>query len=196
MNTLEKMRLLEKIDKAFFTMADLRKAFRLQPSSLKKAVGRMVEKGILVKLARNVYVPYGRQIDPNRIASQMYAPYAYISFETALSIYGIVSGVPYIVTLATYKSPRKTPFFNTEIVLRRIKKDLFFGYKLNKGILIAEPEKAILDSIYLESKGLITINGLGPNLKGLSKIRLIKMSKPFPKSVRKTARELAGRIKR
>ncbi|MBI1870146.1 MAG: hypothetical protein HYS07_03030 [Chlamydiae bacterium] len=35
-----------------------------------------------------------------------------------------------------------------------IRKDLFWGYERQKGFLIASPEKALADQIYLVSKGL------------------------------------------
>jgi predicted transcriptional regulator of viral defense system len=78
---------------------------------------------------------------------------SYISLWSALSYYQLIpEGVYQTYSVSTHK----TKSFCTpigELVYKHIKPALFFGYRIerwtNKPLLIAEPEKAILDTIYL-----------------------------------------------
>lgn len=195
MQTLDKLNILKKINKTFFTTEDLKKSFNLKKESLKKTLGRLVKRKLLKKISRGIYVMAGQRADFKKIASQLYAPYAYISFESALSAYGIMSQIPYTITMATWKTTKTIPFFESEIALRKIKKELFFGYSLKDEAFIAEPEKALLDTLYLKSKGLISLNEEELNLGDLSKKKFLKMSQKFPPNVQNKAKRLAKKIK-
>ena len=78
---------------------------------------------------------------------------SYVSLWSALSYYGLIpEGVYQTYSVSTHK----TKVFDTPIgalIYKHIKPALFFGYRIerwdNKPILIAEPEKAILDTLYL-----------------------------------------------
>ncbi len=191
MQLIDKIRMLKKMNKSFFTTDDLQKILKLKKDSLKKDLGRITKKGLIKRLSRNIYILSEQGIDIKKIASQLYAPFAYISFESALSTYGIINQVPYSVTMATYKSSKIRPFFESEIIIRKIKKELFFGYKLEGEILIAEPEKALLDTLYMKSKGLAALNEDELNFGEVSKRKFLEMSVKFPAKVQKEARRIA-----
>lgn len=195
MQLMDKIDILRKTKKSYFVIEDLQKALRLKKSSLKKILGRMTKKKVIKRLARGVYVLPEKGIDVKKIASQLYAPCAYISFETALSVYGIIAQIPYMVTMATYKNTKVRSFLEGEIVLRRIKKCFFFGYKIEGSILIAKPEKALLDMIYMKSKGLASLNEEELNLGDLSKTRFLEMSKKFPQKVQKDAKRIIAKLR-
>ncbi|MCM8795355.1 MAG: hypothetical protein NC928_01495 [Candidatus Omnitrophica bacterium] len=194
MQLIDKVNMLKKVNKSYFTSDDLCKILKLKKASLKKNLWRMVKRRVINRVARDVYILAEQGIDIKKIASQLYAPYAYISFESALSTYGIINQVPYAVTMATYKSPRVRTFFVTEIILRKIKRELFFGYRLVDDILIAEAEKALLDTLYLKSKGLTDLPEEELNLGEINKKKFLKMSKYFPKNVQREARRLVERF--
>lgn len=88
-------------------------------------------------------------------ANQIYSP-SYVSMESALSFHGFIpEGVFQVTSCTTLKTQR----FDTPIgrfFYRRIKPVLFFGYKLiewdKTNYKIAEPEKAIIDYMYLHSE--------------------------------------------
>ena len=80
---------------------------------------------------------------------------SYISMEYALNYYSLI---PEAVFLFTSITTKKTTLFETPVGnfnYRSIKNSLFFGYVLKgQGVLkykIAEPEKAILDFLYLRA---------------------------------------------
>jgi predicted transcriptional regulator of viral defense system len=104
------------------------------------------------------------------IANKIYWP-SYISLETAFSHYG---WIPEAVFTLTSISTRKTQVFDTPFGQFRyasIKPSLFFGYQLlyheGYGIKIAEPEKALLDFLYLSPHiaSLSDLEGLRLNLE-------------------------------
>ncbi len=79
---------------------------------------------------------------------------AYISFITALHLHGIIEQIPQVTTLASTDHSRiirtKAGVFHTH----HIAPSFFAGfgwYKGNAGFLIAEPEKALVDSLYLSA---------------------------------------------
>jgi hypothetical protein len=99
---------------------------------------RWVKKGYLLKLKNGIYAfnkDYG-QIRGEAVATVLYQP-SYLSMESALSYYGFIPEMVY-----TYVS-----------VTSKTNSTLFWGYeevKTDTGrYLIAEPEKAVLDYLYL-----------------------------------------------
>jgi len=110
--------------------------------------------GHIVKLKNGVYLISERKdiVSKEHIAFVLYQP-SYISLEWALSHYGIIPEIVHNVTAITSKVTRT---FENELgafIYRNIKNTLFFGYKKiddGKGVyLLAEPEKALLDYLYL-----------------------------------------------
>ena len=88
-------------------------------------------------------------------ANKIYTP-SYVSLETALAHYGFITEGVFQITGC---STRKTEHFNTPVgyfTYRNLKPELFFGYRLDRRsnihYLIAEPEKAIIDYLYLNHK--------------------------------------------
>lgn len=88
------------------------------------------------------------------IANRIYSP-SYISFESALSHYGFIPEGVYAVHSAT---SLKTQSFSTSLshfFYRHIKPQLMFGIRLvksgNQQVRMAEPEKALLDYLYLNA---------------------------------------------
>ena len=119
---------------------------------------RWCHKGLLVKLRNGHYAfPEYRQVPgfARYVAGQIYSP-SYISLHSALSFYGII---PEEVVQLTSVSTLKTATFKNEFgtfQYQNVKESLFFGYEIKpladgRGVLMATPEKAILDLLYLNS---------------------------------------------
>lgn len=179
------------LDKGYFTTADLQKITGLAKNSLKVSVYRLVKKGILIKIKRGVFQLAFNQVDVKKIANQLYYP-SYLSFESALSYYGILSQIPYAQTFATPKRSKKITLWETEVVYRQLSKELFFGYTFLDGIYLAEPEKALLDQLYLVSRGLAILSLEELDLSKIERRKFIRYSHKFPLNVRNLARKLNG----
>lgn len=190
---VELLQVLKGFNKPYFTVADLEKILVMSRNVLYVTLNRLVKSGVLIRLKRGVYQPEFQSLELEKTANELYYP-SYLSFESALSRHGILSQVPYSLTFATTKTTKKQSLASREIEYRQLKEELFFGYTLVGGIYLAEPEKAILDQLYLMSKGKIVSDISEWSLVGLDKEKLFKYGKKFPQAVQRKVKELVPRI--
>jgi predicted transcriptional regulator of viral defense system len=107
---------------------------------------------------------YTLRIDPptdEAIANRLYAP-SYISFEYAMARYGLIPESVYAVTSATTRTTREFIVNNKAFQYSCIKAQAYRGYTAEKQgsgtILIARPEKALVDYLYFVDLTLKTLN--------------------------------------
>ncbi len=193
MNNVKFIQTLKSFNKPYFTLSDLEKVLNVKKASLYVTLNRLVKSGVLIRLKRGVYEPEFKEPELEKTANELYYP-SYLSFESALSRYGILSQIPYTLTFATFRKSKKFLLMDREIEYRQLKKDYFFGYTLNNGIYIAEPEKALLDQLYIISKGKASNDMSEWSLVNLKKNKFIQYSMKFPKSVQRKAEELTLRF--
>jgi len=139
-----------------FRINDLRKLFP-DEANLKVTVKRMIDTGIIIPVARGIYTLKEESLDIENIATRLYYP-SYISFESALSKYGIINQGLYGLTLATTRHSKKMILAGVDCEYCQIKGSLYTGYTLTNGTYLASPEKALLDLLYLHALGKRTIN--------------------------------------
>ncbi|MEI6613602.1 MAG: hypothetical protein WCL37_01775 [Chrysiogenales bacterium] len=143
--------LLKIINGAYFSRNDLlsqgQKIFGYQ-------LHLWVKKGYLLKLRNGIYafVKDRERIKSEEIATLLYQP-SYLSLESAMAWYGFIPEIVYSHVSVTARINRTfTNDFGT-FIYRHLKAELFWGYteiKTDQGhYLLAEPEKALLDYIYL-----------------------------------------------
>jgi len=176
---------LNTINKDYFAFSDLLKLWDGSSNSLKVLLSRAVKNGELKKLKTNIYIPSNRNVSIEKIANKIYYP-SYLSFESALSSYGILSQIPYVLTFATPLKTKKITLDDVRIEYRQIKKDLFFGFVLKDGLYVALPEKALLDSFYLASLGKLELNFKRLDYGKINKKRFNLWLKKYPEKMRKT----------
>jgi len=189
MKTLDFIRKLETFNRDYFTVADLEKITGLSRPSLKMALSRFISQGVLIRLKRGVYALADASLNIEKVANQLYYP-SYLSFESALSNYGILSQFPYVQTFATTKQTKRLTLGQTEIEFRQLKKELYFGYVMKNEINIAEPEKALLDQLYMVSRGKAMLNIQELDLRKIKKSILNEYAKSFPEATQKLVREM------
>src|SRR3972149_1049691 len=193
MSDIELLQTLKGFNKSYFTVADFEKILGSKREVLYVTLNRLVKSGVLVRLKRGVYQAEFQSLELEKTANELYYP-SYLSFESALSRYGILSQIPYALTFATTKTSKKQSLAGKEVEYRQLKDELFFGYKLTEGIYMAEPEKAILDQLYLISKGKVASDTSEWSLVGLDKKKLIKYAKKFPLTVQKYVKTQIPRL--
>lgn len=193
MRDIELLQVLRGFNKPYFTVADFEKILRMKREVLYVILNRLVKSGVLVRLKRGVYNPEFQSLELEKTSNELYYP-SYLSFESALSRYGILSQIPYTLTFATIKTSKKQNLAGREVEYRQLKDELFFGYNLAGGIYIAEPEKAILDQLYLMSKGKVAGDTSEWSLVGLDKKKLLQYAKKFPPTVQKRVKTLVSRL--
>ena len=117
---------------------------------------RWVKKGYLSRLRQDWYAfsdLKGNSEATRYLAQRIYTP-SYISLHTALSFYGIIPEAVTTVTSVTSNRPASYSNDFGEFSYQTVKPALFFGYKPmilspHGSYLLAFPEKAILDLLYL-----------------------------------------------
>lgn len=116
--------------------------------ALRVALSRLTARGILRRICREHYANPFAQPDLEEISAEIYSP-SYISLESALYRHGLLSQAPQVLTCVTTRLPRTARTSFGTILYRQIKKAYFFGFVREKGYVLADPEKALVDFLYL-----------------------------------------------
>ncbi len=149
-----------------FSFIDLKQLFpKDNVDSLKRTVFNWIKREKIIRLKRGLYeLVYPKRFDiPDLyIANRMYQP-SYVSLETVLSMNSIIPEIAMQTTSITTKATRIFSNAYGRFTYRTIKKEYFTGYYIESNrefsILIAEPEKAIVDYLYLnKSKKIDRLN--------------------------------------
>jgi predicted transcriptional regulator of viral defense system len=144
-----------------FTPLEFRRFFHTTESRAKYFLEEYTKRGLFLRLKNGLYI---LKTDPpleEEIANRLYRP-SYISFEYALAAHNILPEMPYAVTSATPKPTRTFAVRDRTFVYLTIKKGSFTGYtpikRAGRTILMAEPEKALVDYLYFVSLGKKSMN--------------------------------------
>ena len=152
----DKVSILLSADSPFFTLSSLQAIFNLTRESSRTAAFRLVERGILIRMRRDLYALVNRNYSLYSLANALHQP-SVISLETALNYWGLIVQVPQVIFSVSLRSYRYETD-NTEFIYRRIEPSLFrFGQVKSEDFHITEPEKALLDTLYMKSKGLVEL---------------------------------------
>jgi predicted transcriptional regulator of viral defense system len=179
MKGIELLKILQKINKPFYTIPDLEKITNLPRNSLYVALKRWETGEIIERVSQGIYIPMGANVSLENVAAQLYIP-NYLSFESALAKYGVLNLIPYTLTFATTRKTKKYTLQKQEIEFRQISTELFFGFGMKNGIYIASPEKAFLDQVYFATRGKATLDFDELDIKKLSIKTLKELSRKFP----------------
>ncbi len=164
-----------------FSLQDLAKLLTIPiPRSARSVVNRLVEKNILQHLEKNSYILANPAPSRFTIANFLFSP-SYVSLETALNYHGILSQFPHEITSVTPKKSTTKQVDGQIFSYAHLQSSLFWGYDKLDDQLIALPEKALLDQIYLASKGLRTVHFDEYVLERIDKTRFSNFAKLFPK---------------
>jgi predicted transcriptional regulator of viral defense system len=189
---IQLIQFLSQLDKPLLNIADLEKILGLKNrASLHVTLHRLTGYGVLERLRRGVYRLSLRPHDAAHMANLLYTP-SYLSFESALSRHGILSQIPYTMTFATPRRSKKMRLGEVMIEFRQLRADLFFGYVLEQGLYLAEPEKALLDELYLIKRGRASIALDELRYDGLSMDKIEKYASRFPSYVQNAVREIVN----
>lgn len=138
-------------DFVVFSMNDI---FKIEQSFHKQRLSEWQRKGYIKKIVKENYIFSDLEINESVlfiIANTIYQP-SYISFEIALSYYGLIPESVYLITSATSQLTRSYKTKIGNFVYKKIKPELMFGYQMvsykNHNFKMAEIEKAILDYFY------------------------------------------------
>jgi len=172
-----------------FTPLDFKRVFDVSNYATQWFIKTHTKEGIFVKIRSGLYMLADWPANQYLIANRLYEP-SYISFDTALSFYGIIPETIYAITSATAKNTREFKVENIRFVYHKLKKEIFTGYRaikyLDSTILIAEPEKALADYLYFVALKKRGLHYERLDLKKINKANLLKHIKLFkqPKMIK------------
>lgn len=141
-----------------FTLSELGSILGIaNRQTLYKKVQRLEANKILKKLMKGKYLFLLKDAGDFTIANFLCQP-SYVSMESALSFYSIITGFPYQITSITIRKPGQIEAGEKSYAYSQISPDLFWGWEKKEDFLIATPEKAMLDYLYFAKKGLRTLD--------------------------------------
>lgn len=160
MSLLQKTQKLQSLEKNYLTTQEVASFLDIENQrTLENTVKKLLDESILIQLEKGKYLIGGKKVTDFEIAQYFYTP-SYVSFETALNYHGILSQFPYEITSATTKKRSTKTYQEKAFSFLSIKKDLFLGYAKLGDSLIAIPEKALFDQLYMALKGSRSISNL------------------------------------
>jgi predicted transcriptional regulator of viral defense system len=164
-----------------FTSQIFRRIFKTSPGRTKTILENYTKGGLFLRLKQGLYCLKRRFPADEEIANALYKP-SYLSFEYVLAKHGIIPEIVYSITSATTKPTREFTVKERAFSYYKIKKEAFTGYAPAKvgenNVLIAEPEKALVDYLYFVSLGKRSWNDRF-NFSGLNKSKIIQYAKLF-----------------
>ena len=145
-----------KMRKPIFTWEEAKRiAWNTSPNVLQLDLHNWRKQGDILSLRRGVYCFSGHSFHKSDIARHMYPP-CYISLEWALHEHGLLPDAVFGLTLITTRGTRRFLTPQGEFIYHKVKKSAFFGY--DPETLLALPEKALVDYLYLHSGQLVPDN--------------------------------------
>jgi len=173
---------------------ELARRYNLSEIVVRNALRRYANRGLVEHVANKVYINRLNQYFSPRELVNVLRPDSYVSLESALVEPGIITQSPSRLTCVTIGYPKTFRTPSATIVYRKITKNLFWGFEERSTRFgkyrIAEPEKALLDWVYLNrQEGLPTpLDEVNLRFVDLKKLR--QYSERFPATVREAVKQL------
>lgn len=144
-----------------FSPLELQRVLGISAIAARFLVHRYAKRGVFLKLRNGLYCLADQLPSELVIANRLYEP-SYLSFEFALSYHHLIPEAAYVITSATTRPTRVLTAMSRTFEYHRLKKSAFTGYEPIKvgteTILMAAPEKALVDTLYFVDLKKKTLN--------------------------------------
>jgi predicted transcriptional regulator of viral defense system len=169
---------------------DIARRYGIVESAVGSALRRQERRGLVEHVSNKVYInKLAHDFSPRELVGIL-RPKAYISLDSALAEWGISTQSPSSLTCVTTGFPRRFRTPSVRIVYRHIGEHLFWGFEEKRtrhgSYKIAEPEKALLDWIYLQRQEGLPVALDELNLKVTDRTKLLKYASKYPIPVQQT----------
>lgn len=164
---------------SLFSINDAKKVFKIEKdNTLYKLLQRLEKKDIIKRIENGKYLFSFIEVSDFEIANFLTSP-SYISLESALSFYGILSQFPYTITSITSKKSKRVIYEDKEYEFMHIRSKYLYGFFKKNNFLIASPEKALIDELYFMARKLRIISLEELDLTNINKKYLKDISKKY-----------------
>jgi predicted transcriptional regulator of viral defense system len=175
---------------------ELASRYGISEAVVGNALRRQERRGLVEHVSRRLYVnKLAHEFSPRELVGIL-RPDAYISLESALAEWGISTQSPSALTCVTTGFPREFRRPSVQIVYRHIAKKLHWGFDAKRtrhgSYSIADPEKALLDWIYLQRQEGLPTAFDELNLRTIDWKKLHRYALKYPQSVRKALEAAAA----
>lgn len=154
---------LNTIKKIFFDFRDISDALGISHASARVVAHRYVKIGVLIRIKPNIFVLAEKwnnfTVEEKFHTANLLQVPSYVSLTTALEYYEITTQIQrnYIECISIRRTFSKTI---KELTIRYLKmsEKFYFGFEKRNNVYIAQPEKALIDSMYLTSLGRYSLD--------------------------------------
>lgn len=145
---------IKQLNQTVFSTRELSDISGKSASTVTQALNHLAKHGVVKKLFRGLWADAA----PGTLSPYSLIPHLfknnriYVSFLSALHLHGIIDQIPQTITLASTSHTNKLKTTLGTYMVHKISPQYFFGfdwYKGTGGFLVAEPEKALADSLYI-----------------------------------------------
>jgi predicted transcriptional regulator of viral defense system len=194
----EKILILAKLPQPagnFLSLSSLAQLLDLPLPSARVAAKRLEKKNVLSHVGPALYANLLADPSLEQLASLLWAP-SYLSLEWALAYHGLSTQKPSLATCVTLHRPRRVKTVLGTLHYSHLSKSLFFGFRketIRPGVetWVAEPEKALLDWIYLRRRSGEPVALDEIDVRPLRPALLKRYQKAFPAFVQAVVAVLA-----
>lgn len=185
--TVDKWVKILKSGRKFYKMADFMKFSGLNYTACRTTAYRLIKRGLLIRIGKELFGNMLVNFSPEEAACQAYPP-SYLSCEYALSRHGVIDQMPVTLTAVTLRRSKRARVGQVGVDYRHLRKNLFWGYVQEGESFIAEPEKALLDWLYLIGERTPALDEI--NWEQIDKTKLKSYAMKFKKDVQKAVRQV------
>ena len=148
---------IKKLARPIFTTHEVISISGKSASTVVQSLNRLARQGLLLKVYRGVWAQTAaRGVSPFEIIPYLFPRQrVYVSFITALNLHGMIEQIPQVITLASTAHTNAIRTSAGVFSVHQLAPVFFDGFDWYKGegsFLIASPEKAFIDSLYLSSR--------------------------------------------
>ena len=141
---------LRRLGKPLVTTAEASMHLGQTRSAASRALDRLAKAGLVRHLRHGLW-SLEPDVDPLVLPEYLTTPLpAYVSFQSALRFHGMISQIPHVIYVASLAPTHKVSTSVGTYSIHRLAPSFFGGFEtIEKGVRIARPEKALLDTLYL-----------------------------------------------
>jgi len=172
----------------FLLVDELARELNTSEVAVRNALRRQEHRGLVEHLGKKIYINRLVPDFSGRELINLVRPEAYLSLETVLRDAGISTQSPTALTCVTPGRPGEFRATSVAITFRRLSQNLFWGFQQRRTRYgqynVAEPEKALLDWVYLRRQEGSVVHTDELDLQRLDLGKLLQYAIQFPVPVK------------